>query len=162
MRRHDERQAARAWASITALALIAWTAACTRADGPATGMPPPSAPVTTPSGLVYRVMQPGTGPAASAGQIVLIHETTSLQDGTVLMDTWALNHPLQFQLGGGQVIDGIDEGVTGMRVGERRRLIVPPALGKRESLPEEAPFGPDDTLYYDVVLLQVLEAEPPR
>ena len=132
--------------------------------GAACGMPEPIEPaeplieqVTTPSGLIYEVIETGTGPVAKAGDMALIHETTRLADGTVITDTWSMNHPIRFLLGGNQVIDGMDEAVTGMRVGERRKLIVPPSLSKRSSYPENGLFGPEDTLYYNVILLQVTE-----
>ena len=51
----------------------------------------------------------------------------------------------------------MDEAVTGMRVGERRTLIVPPPLSKRASYPENGLYGPQDTLYYNVILLQISE-----
>ena len=114
---------------------------------------PENPPVETPSGLVYRVVHPGTGPVAKAGDKALIHETTRLQDGTVITDTWKLNFPIPFVVGGKQVIDGLDEAVRGMRVGERRSLVVPPALSKRSVYPDS--ISPQDTLYYDVILLKV-------
>jgi FKBP-type peptidyl-prolyl cis-trans isomerase len=89
--------------------------------------------------------------------MALIHETTQLADGTMITDTWAMNHPIRFLLGGNQVIDGMDEAVTGMRVGERRKLIVPPSLSKRTIYPENGLFSPEDTLYYNVILLQTSE-----
>ena len=55
------------------------------------------------------------------------------------------------------MIEGLDEAVTGMRVGERRKLIVPPSLSQRTSYPENGLFTPEDTLYYDVILLQTFE-----
>lgn len=113
--------------------------------------------ITTPSGLAYEVVEAGTGPVAKPGQMALIHETTQLADGTMITDTWALNHPIRFLLGGNQVIDGMDEAVTGMRVGERRKLIVPPSLSKRSTYPEDGSYGPEDTLYYNVILLQTSE-----
>ena len=100
------------------------------------------------------MIETGSGPAAKAGDMVLIHETTQLADGTMITDTWAMNHPIRFLLGGNQVIDGVDEAVTGMRVGERRKLIVPPALSQRASYPENGLFTPEDTLYYNLILLQ--------
>ena len=110
-------------------------------------------PVTTPSGLIYTVVKKGSGPAARAGQHVLIHETTSFADGRVLYSTRPGGRPLRFLLGGKQVIDGVDEAVTGMRVGERRKLIVPPHLSRRTTYPEG--LSPDDVLYYDVELVGI-------
>jgi FKBP-type peptidyl-prolyl cis-trans isomerase len=110
-------------------------------------------PVTTRSGLVYAVVQQGSGPAARPGQHVRIHETTTFGDGRVLYSTRPGGQPLRFLLGGNQVIDGVDEGVTGMRAGERRTMIVPPALSRRSSYPEG--LSPDDTLYYDVELVAI-------
>lgn len=89
--------------------------------------------------------------------MALIHETTKLADGTVITDTWAIHHPIRFLLDGNQVIDGLDEAVTGMRVGERRTLIVPPSLSKHTSYPDNGLFGPEDTLYYNVIPLQTSE-----
>jgi len=110
-------------------------------------------PVTTPSGLVYTVVKEGSGPAAQPGQHVLIHETTTFADGRVHFSTRTSGKPLRFLLGGKQVIDGVDEGVTGMRVGERRTMIVPPKLSKRSAYPEG--LSPEDTLHYDVELMGI-------
>lgn len=112
--------------------------------------------ITTASGLIYEVVEAGSGPVAQQGNNVLIHEKTTLADGTLIVDTWAMNHPIRFLLGGKQAIDGLDEAVTGMKVGERRKLIVPPALSKRSSYPENGIFGPNDTLYYDITLIQII------
>ena len=110
--------------------------------------------VTTPTGLKYQIRVAGCGPAALPGQAVRIHETTTLADGTVIYSTRAKNNPLRFLLGGHQVIAGVDEGVTGMQVGERRLLIVPPALSQRSAYPANTP--PDATLYYDIELVEIL------
>ena len=110
--------------------------------------------VTTTTGLGYQIVTAGNGPAALPGQSVRIHETTTLADGTLIYSTRTSNNPLTFRLGGNQVIAGVDEGVTGMKVGERRRLIVPPALSKRSVYPANTP--PDATLYYDIELLEIL------
>jgi FKBP-type peptidyl-prolyl cis-trans isomerase len=108
--------------------------------------------ITTPSGLTYTVLKKGSGPVARAGQHVLIHETTSFTDGRVFYTT-RNGPPLRFLLGGGQVIAGLDEGVTGMRVGERRSMIVPPKLSRRSSYREG--LSPEDTLHYDVELVGI-------
>ena len=110
--------------------------------------------VTTATGLRYRVVERGSGPEATAGQSVRIHETTALGNGTVLYSTRTKNTPVTFLLGGNQVIAGVEEGVAGMRVGERRSLIVPPSLSRRSSYPPNTP--PDSTLYIDVELLEIL------
>jgi FKBP-type peptidyl-prolyl cis-trans isomerase len=111
--------------------------------------------VTTSTGLVYQVIVAGKGPAARPGQAVRIHETTTLADGTLIYSTRTKNNPLKFLLGGNQVIAGVDEGVTGMKVGERRKLVVPPSLSKRSAYPANTP--PDATLYYDIELVEILD-----
>src|SRR5688500_11049132 len=102
--------------------------------------------ITTKSGLQYEVVAEGRGQAAKPGSQVRIHETTTLKDGILLYSTRSKGNPLKFLLGGNQVIAGVDEGVRGMRVGERRKLIVPPSLSKRSTYPVNTP--PDATLYY--------------
>lgn len=110
--------------------------------------------ITTKSGLQYQVIVQGRGTPAKAGDQVRIHETKTLKDGTLIFSTRTKNSPLKFLVGGNQVIAGVDEGVTGMRVGERRKLIVPPSLSKRSSYPANTP--PDATLYYDIELVEIL------
>lgn len=107
---------------------------------------------TMPSGLRVRVLAAGTGETARAGQQVAIHETTTLPNGTLIYSSRG-GAPITFRLGGNQVINGVDEGVTGMRVGERRLLIVPPALSRRSGYPANTP--PDSTLHIDVELVQI-------
>ncbi|MCI4569502.1 FKBP-type peptidyl-prolyl cis-trans isomerase [Lysobacter sp. CFH 32150] len=110
-------------------------------------------PINTSSGLVYTVVKKGSGPTARAGQYVTIHETTMFSDGRVHFSTRTNGQPLRFLLGGKQVIDGVDEAVTGMRVGEHRKLIVPPSLSKRTTYSDG--LSPEDTLYYDVELIAI-------
>lgn len=105
-----------------------------------------------PSGLQYHVLAAGTGPTAQVGQRVTIHETTALPNGTVIYTSRGGN-PITFELGAKQVITGVDEGVTGMRAGERRLLVIPPSLSKRTAYPPNTP--PDSTLHIDVELVQI-------
>jgi FKBP-type peptidyl-prolyl cis-trans isomerase len=107
---------------------------------------------TTPSGLRVRVLAAGTGTAARSGDQVTIHETTTLPSGGVIYSSRG-GAPITFRLGSNQVITGVDEGVTGMRVGERRLLVVPPSLSRRTSYPANTP--PDSTLHIDVELMQL-------
>ena len=116
-------------------------------------------PVVTASGLQYEVLRAGTGPMARAGQQVLIHETTYLPDGRIHFSTRAQGRPLRFLLGGRQVIDGVDEAVTGMRVGEQRRLVVAPHLSRRSSYP--AGLSPNDTLHYELELVAIESPQEP-
>lgn len=110
--------------------------------------------VRTASGLVYETIIEGMGPSAKPGQTVRIHETLSLPTGKVLFDSRTKGVPVTFLLGGNQVIAGVDEGVTGMRVGERRKLIVPPALDGRTFDPEFVP--PGSLLHYDIELVEIV------
>jgi FKBP-type peptidyl-prolyl cis-trans isomerase len=114
----------------------------------------PGKTITTKSGLRYEIVAEGRGPAAKPGSQVRIHETTTLKDGTLIYSTRSKGDPLKFVLGGNQVIAGVDEGVRGMRVGERRKLIVPPSLSKRSTYPANTPS--EATLYYDIELLGIV------
>ncbi len=90
--------------------------------------------ITTVSGLQYKILKEGTGEEAKLGQDVQIHESTSYRDGTLIFSSEGMK-PLQFTLGGKMVIQGVDEGVRGMKKGEIRKLIVPTSLSKRSSYP---------------------------
>jgi FKBP-type peptidyl-prolyl cis-trans isomerase len=109
-------------------------------------------PFVTPSGLSYEVVARGRGPSARPGDHVTIHETTSFADGRVHFTTDG-RKPIRFLLGGKQVIDGLDEGVTCMKVGERRRLVVPPVLSRRSAYPPD--LDPTAVLYYDVTVVKI-------
>jgi hypothetical protein len=116
--------------------------------------------VQTNSGLAYQTIVKGTGPVASRGQRVTIHETLTLLDGKVVFSSRTpVNKPITFELGANQVIAGVEEGVTGMRVGERRRLLVPPALDGRNFDPSLIP--PQAIRQYDIELLAILPTARP-
>ena len=83
----------------------------------------------TASGLHYRDLVVGEGPAVEAGQAVSVRYAGALPDGTQFDATGPGDRPYTFHPGRGEVIAGWDEGVVGMRVGGRRQLILPPQLG---------------------------------
>lgn len=107
---------------------------------------------TTASGLQYLDVAAGSGAEAAAGKAVSVHYTGALTDGQVF-DTSRNRGPFTFNLGAGEVIKGWDEGVAGMKVGGKRILVIPAALGYGE-----AGFGPipgGATLVFEVELLEV-------
>ena len=85
--------------------------------------------ITTPTGLKYQILQEGGGPVAGSGDKVKMHYTGWLTDGTKFDSSLDRGQPFVFTLGRGQVIKGWDEGVAGMKVGEKRKLIIPSHLG---------------------------------
>jgi hypothetical protein len=91
---------------------------------------------------------------AGNGSVVSVHYTGKLQDGTVFDSSLTRGQPISFVLGSGQVIKGWDEGILGMRVGEKKTLTVPPekAYGA-EGYPPVIP--PNATLIFDVELVDV-------
>lgn len=108
----------------------------------------------TPSGLQYQDMAAGNGPEATPGQIAVVHYTGWLTDGTKFDSSRDRGEPFSFPLGGGQVIAGWDQGVAGMKVGGRRKLVIPPDLGygPRGSPPV---IPASATLVFDVELLEL-------
>jgi len=114
---------------------------------------PAAQPVTTPSGLKYVDMVVGTGATPKVGDTVLVHYTGTFTNGKVF-DTSVGKQPFQFVLGRGQVIQGWDEGVGSMKVGGKRKLIIPPdlAYGAR-GYPGVIP--PNSTLTFVVQLLKI-------
>ena len=105
----------------------------------------------TASGLRYQDLAPGSGPAARAGNSVAVSYTGWLTDGREF-DSSRNHGPYQFTLGNREVIDGWDEGLAGMRVGGRRKLVIPPALGYGAAgSPPVIP--PNATLVFDVELV---------
>lgn len=81
-----------------------------------------------PTELVITDVVEGSGPEAAPGQMVTVHYVGALPDGTVFDASTNRGEPFTFQLGAGQVIRGWDEGVAGMKVGGKRRLVIPPDM----------------------------------
>jgi FKBP-type peptidyl-prolyl cis-trans isomerase FkpA len=110
--------------------------------------------VTMPDGLKYTDDQVGTGTEATPGKTAVVHYTGWLMDGTKFDSSVDRNQPFSFPLGAGQVIKGWDEGVAGMKVGGKRTLIIPPALGYGSRGAGNV-IPPNATLKFEVQLLDV-------
>ena len=114
--------------------------------------------IVTKSGLTYMDLVVGEGDEAVAGQVVDVHYTGWLDDGgkkgKKFDSSVDRGKPFSFPLGGGRVIKGWDEGVAGMKVGGKRTLIIPAALGYG-SRGGGGVIPPNATLIFDVELLKV-------
>jgi FKBP-type peptidyl-prolyl cis-trans isomerase len=98
-------------------------------------------------------VQIGTGDVAAAGKKVTVHYTGTLTDGTKFDSSVDRNQPFTFTLGAGEVIQGWDQGVAGMKVGGKRKLTIPPSLGYGSRA--TGPIPANSTLIFDVELLKV-------
>ncbi len=109
---------------------------------------------TTSSGLSYAVLTPGKGAVATPGKMVFMHYTGWLLDGKKFDSSLDRGKPFSFPLGAGRVIPGWDEGVAGMKIGEKRQLRIPPKLGYG-ARGAGGVIPPGATLVFDVELLEV-------
>lgn len=96
----------------------------------------------------------GTGEEATAGKRVSVHYTGTFEDGRTFDSSVPRGEPFEFKLGAGQVIKGWDQGVAGMKVGGKRRLVIPSdlAYGSRGA---GGVIPPNATLVFDVELVSV-------
>lgn len=146
----------RRFALLTASFFVPTLAGC---SPPGDGQP--AASPEAPTELVIIELAAGEGEAISAGQTAVVHYTGWLFDpeaedhkGTQFDSSVDRGQPFPFPLGAGRVIAGWDQGVEGMRVGEQRRLIIPPELayGRRGA---GRVIPPNATLVFDVELLDI-------
>ena len=104
--------------------------------------------------LKITINQNGSGDSAETGMSVSVHYTGKLEDGTVFDSSIPRGQPFTFTLGAGQVIKGWDLGVEGMKLGEKRSLVIPPHLGYGIR-GAGATIPPNATLIFDIELLEV-------
>ena len=146
------------------LALLAATGACDLDTFRATPLRPPADLMetmhvsrddleTTRSGLQRADVEVGTGTEATPGRVVVVHYTGRLTNGDTFDSSRKRDEPFSFTLGAGEVIQGWDEGVAGMRVGGKRALVIPPSLGYGGRA--VGPIPANSTLVFDVELLEV-------
>jgi FKBP-type peptidyl-prolyl cis-trans isomerase len=110
---------------------------------------------TTPGGVKYETLKEGSGPELKIGQSAVLHYVGNIENGEVFDSSRTSNQPRTFRIGVQPLIKGWEEGVPGMRVGELRKLTIPPALGygaagRPPSIPPQA------TLVFEIELLDIL------
>jgi peptidyl-prolyl cis-trans isomerase A (cyclophilin A) len=108
----------------------------------------------TESGLRYQFIQKGEGKQAQAGKTVSVHYEGSLESGKVFDSSYPRKKPIEFKLGEGQVIEGWDEGIQLLRVGDKARFVIPSDLGYG-SRGAGGAIPPNATLIFDVELMDV-------
>ena len=108
----------------------------------------------TASGLRIIDLEQGNGAEATAGQTVVVHYRGTLEDGSQFDASHDRGTPFSFPLGRGRVIKGWDEGVQGMKVGGKRKLVIPPDLGYG-SRGAGGVIPPNATLIFEVELLDI-------
>jgi len=113
-----------------------------------------STAITSPSGLKHLDEVVGKGDSPVHGKSVTVHYTGRLADGTKFDSSVDRNKPFTFVIGLGQVIKGWDEGVATMKVGGKRKLIIPAALGYG-SRGAGGVIPPNAELHFDVELIKV-------
>ncbi|NES99537.1 MAG: FKBP-type peptidyl-prolyl cis-trans isomerase [Sphaerospermopsis sp. SIO1G2] len=111
--------------------------------------------ISTGSGLKYIELEKGSGDVTpQKGQNVTVHYTGTLEDGSKFDSSRDRKQPFTFKFGIGQVIKGWDEGLSTMKVGDRRKLIIPPDLGYG-ARGAGGVIPPNATLIFDVELLDI-------
>jgi FKBP-type peptidyl-prolyl cis-trans isomerase len=96
----------------------------------------------------------GTGQEAKTGDTVSVHYVGTLTDGTEFDQSRKRGQPFKFTLGAGNVIKGWDQGVVGMKVGGKRKLVIPPSLGYGARGAGGA-IPPNATLNFDIELMSI-------
>ena len=94
----------------------------------------------------------GTGPTANTGDALSMNYKGTLLNGKIFDQSYG-REPFDFQLGAGQVIEGWDKGIVGMKVGGKRKLVIPASMAYKDQ--DKGDIPPNSTLVFDVELLSV-------
>jgi FKBP-type peptidyl-prolyl cis-trans isomerase FkpA len=152
---------------LTSAAIVVGASGCTKKENADSGAGNSATATTTNSGATSNTSGPkgasvtelkieelkaGNGAEAKAGQTVSVHYTGWLTDGKKFDSSVDRGQPFKFQLGAGQVIQGWDKGVAGMKVGGKRKLTIPPQLGYGDH-GAGGVIPPNATLIFEVELL---------
>ena len=166
------RQARPGQSAVLTLALVLALGAALAASGcasqPRATTPEPAKPESQPAqaapsgqpaaevtALKIEDTKVGTGAEAKSGDLVTVHYTGYLTDGTKFDSSLDSGKPFQFRIGEGKVIQGWEQGFTGMKVGGKRKLTIPPELGYGARGAGRGAIPPNATLVFDVELLGV-------
>jgi len=133
------------WTITILLALALALVACFQSDGM----------TTTESGLQYEVLASGDGESPSLGDIAVVHYTGWLTDGTKFDSSVDRGDPFEFPVGQGRVIQGWDEGVALMQVGDKWKFTIPSELAYGERSIGDGLIPANSTLVFEVELLDV-------
>lgn len=105
--------------------------------------------------LEIETLTEGQGEEVKSGDTVSVHYKGTLDDGTVFDSSYDRGVPAEFAIGVGQVIQGWDQGIPGMKVGERRKLVIPSELGYGETGTPGGPIPPNARLTFEVELIEI-------
>jgi FKBP-type peptidyl-prolyl cis-trans isomerase len=136
--------------------------ACSKSDTPSPA-PTAAAAATAPTArfiddLKIVDLVEGRGPGVVSGDILVVNYVGKLQDGTKFDSTFDRGQPMQFTIGRGDVIEGWDKGIVGMKVGGKRQITIPPDYAYGDAgVPPSIP--PKATLVFEVDLLEI---RPPQ